>query len=171
MSTRLAIDARGSAGAEMALVLPLLLVLLLGSIELGNYFRSEHILLKGVRDGAVYAARQDVTINYDCSTGTPTVPSGIVNDTKTLVRTGALSGESDLLPLWDDASTSFSITVNCVTAAGGTTLAGLYLVNGGNVPVLTVNADLPYNSVFGTLGLRAPNLRLKAAQQSAAYGV
>lgn len=171
MTARLHLDRRGSAGAEMALVLPLLLLLLFGSIELGNYFRSEHILLKGVRSGAVYAARQDITINYDCSTGPPTVPATVVNETKTLVRTGSLAGSDDLLPRWNDASTTFTMSVECKTTAGGTTLAGLYIVNGGYVPVLTLTADLPYNSVFGTLGLGSPGLRLKASQQAAVYGV
>jgi len=171
MSQSLALDRRGSAAAEMALVLPLLLVILYGAIELGNYFRSEHILLKGVRDGAVYAARQEIPVNYDCSTGTPIVPAGIVNETKTLVRTGALSGGSDLLPMWSDGSTTFTITVDCRTAAGGTDLAGLYSVNGNRVPVLTVNAELPYSSLFGTLGLGSPDLRLRAQEQAAAYGI
>lgn len=161
---------RGAAAAEMALVTPLLLALLFGSIELGNYFRSEHVLLKGVRDGAVYAARQPIPVAYDCSTGSPTVPADVVNRTKTLVRTGGLGGDSDLLPLWDDASTTFSVTFECVTAAGGTDMAGLYLVNGGKVPVLTVSASLPYSSVLGTLGLPTGGMRIRAEQQSAAYG-
>lgn len=162
---------RGAAAAEMAMVLPMLLALMFGSIELGNYFLSEHILLKGVRDGAVYAARQDVLVNYNCAAGTPTVPAGVTNNTKSLVRTGALSGGEDLLPLWDDGSTDFSIEVSCQTAAGGTNLAGIYNVNGNNVPVLTVSADLPYQSVLGTLGLSALNLRLRADQQAAATGI
>jgi hypothetical protein len=171
MIARLLHDRRASAAAEMALVLPLLLILLFGSVELGNYFRSEHILLKGVRNGAVYAARQDIAINYDCSGGPPTVPAGVIDDTKALVRTGVLSGGTDLLPLWSDGSTTFTMSVTCVTAAGGTTLAGLYIVNGGQVPVLTLNADLPYSTVLGTLGLASPNLRLKARQQAAVSGV
>jgi Flp pilus assembly protein TadG len=171
MIRRLLKDRGASAAAEMALVLPMLLILLFGSVELGNYFRSEHILLKGVRNGAVYAARQDIAINYDCSGGPPTVPTALVNDTRTLVRTGALSGGTDLLPMWTDGSTTFTMSVTCVTAAGGTTLAGLYIVNGGQVPVLTVDADLPYSSVLGSLGLASPDLRLKAAQQAAVSGV
>ena len=162
---------RGSAGAEMALVLPILLALLFGSVELGNYFRSEHILLKGVRSGAVYAARQDITVNYDCSAGTPVVPADITNNTRTLVRTGTLGGGDDLLPLWSDGSTEFTVEVDCETAAGGTDLAGMYIVNGNNVPVITVTADLPYRSVLGTLGLSSPSLRLQAAQQAAATGI
>jgi len=171
MRARLHASNRGSAGAEMALVLPLLLAILFGSIELGNYFRSEHILLKGVRSGAVYAARQDILVNYDCTAGPPTVPADVLGATRTLVRTGALSGADDLLPRWSDGSTDFSVTVSCVTAAGGTALAGMYIVNGGNVPVITVTANLPYSSVLGTLGLAQPNLRLQAAQQAAATGI
>lgn len=163
--------AKGSAAAEMALVLPLLVVLLFGSIELGNYFRSEHILLKGVRDGAVFAARQDLIVNYNCAAGTPTPPVGVTNTTKNLVRTGELAGGSDLLPLWDDGSASFNLAVSCQTAAGGTALSGIYRINGNNVPVITVSADLPYQSVLGLIGLSALDLRLKAAQQSVATGI
>ena len=53
----LARDSRGAAAAEMALVLPLLLVILFGSLELGNYFMNEHTLIKAVRDGARFAGR------------------------------------------------------------------------------------------------------------------
>lgn len=171
MNARSFSNSRGAAAAEMALVLPLLLTLMFGSVELGNYFRSEHVLLKGVRDGAVYAARQDVQVNFDCTSGTPVVPAGVTNKTKSLVRSGELSGGTDRLPLWDDASTSFTVAVNCTTTAGGTTLKGIYLVNGGNVPVITVSADLPYRSVLGTLGLAGFDLRLKAAQQAVATGI
>jgi Flp pilus assembly protein TadG len=171
MNALLRSNRRGSAGAEMAMVLPLLLTILFGSVELGNYFRSEHILLKGVRNGAVYAARQDVITNYNCAAGPVTVPGGVVSQTKQLVRTGGLGGDTDLLPKWADGSTSFAVTADCVTSAGGTNLSGIYLVNGSNVPVITVTADLPYGSVLGTLGLPSPDIRLKASQQSAATGI
>ena len=53
---RLSSDRRGAAAAEMALVTPLLLVILFGAVELGNYFYNEHIVVKAVRDGARFAA-------------------------------------------------------------------------------------------------------------------
>ena len=37
--------------------------------------------------------------------------------------------------------------------------------------ILTVNAELPYSSLFGTLGLGSPDLRLRAQEQAAAYGI
>ncbi len=97
-----------AAAAEMALVLPLLLALMFGVAELGRYFWSEHILLKGVRDGAIYAARQRVD-NFNCTTNV--VDSGVVARTRTLVQTGKTSGTANLLPNW--ASGTFAIDLAC----------------------------------------------------------
>ena len=169
MIGRLTPSDRGTAAAEMALVLPILLALIFGAVELGNYFRSEHVLIKGVRDGAVYAARQEIT-NYDCSVASPTVPATVVNNSKALVRTGQLAGGTDRLPQWTDGSTVFTITASCVTDAGGTTLLGIYQVNGGKVPVIEVTADLPYRSVAGLLGIPTTGLRLRAVQQAVVTG-
>lgn len=154
-------DVRGAAAAEMALVLPLLLALLFGAVELGRYFWSEHVLLKGVRDGAVFAARQRID-NFDCAAAS--VDAEIISQTRTLVQTGKLSGGNDLLPNWSSAS--FAIELNCVTSSGGTALGGIYSANGGNVPVLTVSASVPFTSLFG---LRS-GLHLNASQQAAVYG-
>ena len=68
--TRLARCKSGAAAAEMALALPLLLILICGCAELGNYFLDEHRLIKAVRDGARYAARQDIG-NFTACSGTP----------------------------------------------------------------------------------------------------
>ena len=46
-----------AAAAEMALVVPLLVILMFGSFELGRYFLDEHVVVKAVRDGARYASR------------------------------------------------------------------------------------------------------------------
>lgn len=169
MIRRLHKDSSGSAAVEMALVTPMLLILMMGAFELGNYFVSEHILIKGLRDGAVYAARQDIMTNYDCSAGTPTVPSGIVTDTENIVRSGELSGGTDRLPNWSSAT--FSITVNCATTAGSSTMSGMYTMNGGKAPVLTVSAQVPYRTVLGSIGVDVGNFTLGGSEQAAAIGI
>src|SRR3546814_16622191 len=73
----------------MALVWPMLILLMFGSFELGNYFLDEHVVLKAVRDGARYAARQNFT-TMPCS-GTPTADAAIKN----LVRYGNIAGSGD----------------------------------------------------------------------------
>lgn len=161
-------DRSGAAAAEMALVVPLLLLLTMGAVELGNYFMSEHVLEKAVRDGAVYAARQPID-DYDCAGGT--VGGSVAADTKTLVRTGQLSGGGDRLPLWDDSDTSFTVTAACVTAASGTTLGGIYTANGGQVPVVTVTASLPYRAVLSGFGFSAVGMSLNASQQAVVMGI
>lgn len=154
----------GTAAAEMAMVAPLLIAILLGTAELGRYFWSEHVLLKGVRDGAVYASRQSIG-NFNCTTNT--VNATVVNNTRTLVRTGELSGGSPSLPNWSAQGVVFAVDLACVTAANGTTLGGIYTANAGQqVPVITVRASVPFTSMFG---LRM-GLSLNARQQAAVYG-
>ena len=58
-------DRSGAAAAEMAMVAPLLMILMLGAMELGHYFYSQHVVVKAVRDGARYASRHDFS-NYTC---------------------------------------------------------------------------------------------------------
>lgn len=153
-------DCRAAAAAEMALVAPLMLAIMFGFAELGNYFWSEHVLIKSVRDGAIYASRQRID-NFNCATGV--VNSTVVNNTKELVRTGALSGASPLLSNWSNAGATFTMNVACVTSANGTTLGGIYTGNAGNVPVLTITASVPHTSMFGIKAGLVVNARQQAA--------
>src|SRR5687768_3608606 len=72
----------GAAAAEMALVAPLLVTIMFGSLEIGKYFWDEHLVVKAVRDGARYAARQNFA-TMPCN-GTATNETQIQN----LVRYG-----------------------------------------------------------------------------------
>lgn len=156
----------GSAAAEMALVLPLLLILFFGSFEIGNYFRSEHVLVKAVRDGARYAARQDFS-NYAACTGAPT--GSVVQDTRNLIQTGLLSGGANRLVNWN--ATTISVTMTCRTVAGGQTMAGIYQGRSGGAPIVVVSASVPYTPVLGSFGFSGIGLSLNATQQSAVMGI
>src|SRR3954451_15591521 len=111
-------DSRAAAAAEMALVTPLLLILTFGAAELGNYFMNEHSLVKAVRDGARFAARQNFT-NYTSCSG---VPGGtVVTDTQNVVMNGYLSGGSVLTP--NISASDIDLTTQCFTGAvGGQTM-------------------------------------------------
>jgi Flp pilus assembly protein TadG len=169
-------DTRGAAAAEMVLVLPLLLVIMFGSVELGNYALDEHTLLKGVRDGARYAARQPFTQYAGCGASASNVPTGISDNTKLIVRKGTLdSTDPDLLANWSDASTQFSVQMTCSTSAGGTTLGGIYL---GNVtgtpnvaPTVRVSARIKYRPLLGLFGFTGSGFYVDATQQAAVTGV
>lgn len=159
-------DRSGAAAVEMVLVTPLLLIIMFGATELGRFFWSEHKLVKAVRDASIYASRQPI----DSFTCPSTVNATLAGQVRTLVRTGALSGGTDQLPNWSNANASIAITMNCVTSAGGTTLGGIYTANAGQVPVLTINATLPYNSLMHGFGLESA-LTMRASQQTAVMGI
>ena len=178
---RLLRDRGAAAAAEMAMVMPLLVVLAMGTFELGNYFKDEHILIKGVRDGARYAARQGFDTYKNCTGIAVDVPKKnvagtVFEQTRLIVRKGTLSSaDPDLLPTWSDTSTTFSVQTSCSTSAGGTPLGGIYVGNAtgtaGMAPMVTVTASLPYRSVLGSYGFTGKGFSLVATEQAAVTGV
>jgi len=176
--TNLFANRSGSAAVEMALVLPMLLVLMFGSFDVGNYFLSEHVVQKAVRDAARYAARLPMTNYPSC-----TVPAGGTAETQTrrVARTGDPDGDYDnngtadqRLIGWTNDNMA-TVTINC-GVAGSFNNGGVYkdfpTVGGvaGAAPVITVQATVPYKTFFGILGLRASTVNLYAQSQAAVIG-
>ncbi len=166
----------GSAAAEMALVLPFLLVILFGSVELGNYFMNEHTLIKAVRDGARFAARQ----NFDNYTGCSGEPSGtVVSDTKNIVMNGYLSGGSAITP--NISASDVTLSVSCHSTADGQDMLGIYRsrfggtcdgsVANGCAQVVTVTASVPYRFILGSFGFSGIGKTLNASSQAAVSGI
>jgi len=166
-------DEQANAAVEMVLVLPILLSIMMGAFELGNYFRSEHILLEGLRNGARYAARQSLSSYNGCS-GTPA--GTIEADTKNVVRSGSVAGGTDRLPNWTDAATTFTVTVSCSTTAGSQTMSGIYRDFNNSTgtflgaPVVTVQAHLPYRSVLAKYGFTGIGMSINGSAQAAVMG-
>jgi len=164
MTTRLRFflaDSRGSAAAEMALLVPLLVVLLLGTFEGGYFMWSEHKVVKGVRDGARYAARNDLN-NFTCPS---TIDSTLVTDVQNLTRTGTVDGSGTAaVPGW--VNSDITVTLSC----DDTTDTGIYAAL-GTAPRVKVSATVPYPSLFGTLGFDTSSLQLNASAQAAVIGL
>jgi TadE-like protein len=172
----------GAAGAEMALMVPLLATIMFGSMELSNYFWTEHKVVKGVRDGARFAARLSFT-NFECpiddgdpdtppDTGTGSLDSALETQIQEVTRTGMLTGGTANVTDWENADVS--IVVSCPDAAlddsddaGVTT--GIYK-NLGNAPMVTVSTTVDYTSLFETLGFDATELSVGASSQAAVMG-
>lgn len=153
---------RGAAAAEMALVTPLLVILLFGSFELGNYFLSEHIAIKAVRDGARYAGRQSFA-NMPCGN-----PSTVETQIQNVVRTGTTDGTgTPRLPNWTNNAT---VTVSTACDTSGT-YSGLYTGLAGGVPRVTVSVTVPYQSLFGGLGFPVTGLNVVAQSQAVVAGI
>ena len=153
----------------MALVTPLLLIIMMGSMELGNYFLDEHALVKAVRDGARFAGRQSFT-NYGCPAGgTMSTGTSPGSDIKNVVNTGQASGGTNRLPLVVNPVISWT----CVTTTGGQMMSGIYRPGTGTgyAPVVTVSATVAYTPVMKSFGFRGVGMTLNATQQAAVMGI
>jgi Flp pilus assembly protein TadG len=135
-------DMSGAAAAEMALVIPFLVTLMFGSVELGRYFMDSHIVAKGVRDGARFAGRQPFN-EMPCG-GSATDEA----DIKDLVRTGTTTdGAPSRLSYWTDPTT-ITVTITCDSTAAYTS-SGIYVNATGGARRVTVSATVPYVTLFG----------------------
>ena len=170
--SKLAHDCRGNAAAEMALVMPLLLILLFGSAELGNFFMNEHTLVKAVRDGARFAARQNFS-NYTACSGEP--GGTVVADTKNVVKRGYLTGGGSILTP-NISDNNIDVRTECLASAGGQTMSGIYngrIVGGvaSGAQIVRVSASVPYRSLFGAMGFTNVGYNLNAASEAAVSGL
>lgn len=156
---------RAAAAAEMAMVTPFLIILMFGSFELGNYFLSEHVVAKAVRDGARYASRRALT-DFSCPS---TVATDVIDKTRNLTRTGQVTtGGTARLTNWT-AATTVSVTLSCTAISGGN-YSGIY--HGmANLPKVKVSATVPYNSLFNDLGFTSSSLSLVSESEAAVQGI
>lgn len=163
-------DCRGAAAAEMAMVTPLLLVLLFGALETGKFFLDEHVVVKAVRDGARFAARQSFS-GMPCG-GTATNLAAIRNQ----VRFGkTVPGDTDTPRLYywtsnDTISVTIACRSNAIGADGTRPYAGLYHER-ETVPYVTVNATVPYVPLARYLGLDFDGLSVTASNQAPVVGI
>jgi len=159
-------DRSGSAAVVMALVTPLLLLLMFSTFELGYFFLSEHVVDKAVRDAARYAARLPYADYPSCA-----VPAGGVAEQQTqrIARFGDPSGTGTArLAGWtSDADTT--VTISCDNSSSYGT-GGIYSDFPNGAPVITVSATVPYNTMFGRMGLGPATLNLNARSQAAVIG-
>lgn len=158
---RLAADRSGASAAEMALATPLLLVLMFGSFEMGNYFLAEHVVQKAARDAARYAARLPMS-NYT----TCTVQDPALTQIQKVARTGRPDGTVQRLQGWT-ADSMTNVAMACDTSG---TYQGVYEDFPMGAPVVTVTATVPYASLWGSMGFGAANLNVYGRSQAAVFG-
>lgn len=152
----------GSAAAELTLCLPFLMALIFGSLEAGNYILTQHKVVKGVRDGARYAARLPFD-QYDCEAGTvdALAQAAIIN----VARTGQ-AGTGGNLRVDGWGADEVSVTLSCDAA----TNTGIYKDH-GTAPRVLVSTLVPYPSVLGLLGFDTTGAVVRAQAQAAVMGV
>ena len=155
-------DTRGAAAAEMALVLPLLLVLMFGGFEAGHYFYTEQKVIKAVREGARYAGRRPFS-DYPCG---GSINDAAVTAIKTITRFGTLTGTTPRIPNWADSDITVSYTCNASYAT-----QGIFKGNAGGAPVVTVTATATYPTLFSSLGVFANGIQVRSSAQAVVSGI
>ncbi len=163
------LDRRGVAAAEMALVAPLLVTIMFGSLELGKFFWDEHVVTKAVRDGARFASRQNFA-TMPCG-GTATNETQIKN----LVRFGKTTvtgADKPRLHYWTSNST-ITVSIDCYENAGvdgARIYDGIYSAR-PQVPIVRVTAAVPYTPIVGSFGFNAGGLSLNGYSESTVFGL
>jgi Flp pilus assembly protein TadG len=176
-------DRRAAAAAELAMVTPVLLALMFGSVELGNFFAAQHALEKQVRDGARFASRLEINSDYAC--GTPATvfqdadaSTKIINVTKNGVVAG--SGSPRWTDYWDRVCTgspqTLTVTIRCVAKTAIDTdndgFSGIYTsLDGTTIPVVKVAGAVRYRSVLSALGFNTTDICLQAQSEAAVQGL
>jgi hypothetical protein len=174
---------RGAAAAEMALVTPLLLIVMFGAAEVGNFFMSEHAVVKTVRDGARFAARLKLKEeDFACTNGST---AGIWEspNAETEIRNVVIYGTVDdsgtgRFPAssWaaenqcDDEDATITVDIRCVDPAEAE-LNGIYATLPGEIPVVKVNAAMAYRPLLSALGVNLAGSCLRAESEAPVTGL
>lgn len=158
---RFASEKRGTAGAEMALMLPLMMIILFTAFEAGHYFYTEQKIIEAVRQGARYAGR----LPFDSYTCPSTIDAAATGRIKTVTRTGKVDGTVPLIKGWTDGD----ITVSVACDSGTTT--GVFKGNAGGAPVVTVEATADYTSLFAEVVTGIDPILVRASAQSPVNGI
>lgn len=156
----------GNAGTEFALILPLLALLLFGSIELGRALHDYHVVNETVRDAARYLSRAPgvncpaAGVNAGSFVNVPGAPytaAEYLERTRALAMTGnadPASGAQDLLGYWSYPAqkASVDISIDCIDNSGSG-FQGLYsgASFNGYVPHVVLSATVPFTFLFGEL--------------------
>lgn len=158
---------QGAAAAEMALITPFAVFLMLTAVETGHYIYADHQLVKAVRDGARYGARLPFD-EINCRNGTGSVSATAQDDIRAIALTGKLAGGSEERSGWDLSEVAFAVSVTCPTAAEATT--GIYETL-EPAPVVNVAARIGYNSLFNGLGVINDTASLSGNQNAVVMGI
>lgn len=160
---------RGAAAAEMALILPVAVLLLFTSIEGAHYFYQQHQVVKAVRDGARFAARHSFD-DINCRSGSFFIDETLEGNVKNVTRTGEIASGGPLrIASWSDAEVT--VDGECPPPLPGETeQTGIFRPT-EPAPVVIVSATIDYDSLFNGIGVLTDSAKLRASQESVVMGI
>ena len=143
----------GIASVEFVLILPLLALMLFGTIDIGRLLFDYHAVSKSVRDAARYVARSESDALFSdlatCTVDPTTAAGSPAQNARNMTLTGTvdLSG-GYILNYWTD-TTTVTVSGVCFDNSAGT-YQGFYAGN-TNIPIVSVAAAVSFPLLNGWL--------------------
>ena len=156
-------DTRGAAATEMALIVPLLLVLMFAGFEAGHYFYTEQKIIKAVREGARFGGRLPFSY-YPCGSGT--IDPAAVTKIREITRYGVIGGTKARVPGMADAD--IAVSFRCDDSYEE---QGIFRGTNGGAPIVLVHATTSYNSLFEALGVIDSSVNVQASAEAVVNGI
>jgi Flp pilus assembly protein TadG len=162
--SRIGTDESGHAVIELAVVLPVFLMIALGVFEFGRLIYSYHLIQNGVRDGARYVAG----LPYDPA-NTSQLASQLAATQNIAVR-GTATGGTNRVSWWAPSNVGIAYGTVANTPNGACGVPRCYR-GGDTLVVVTVSTNVPYSPLgyLGFLGLDTINLSF--SHQERLFGV
>lgn len=123
---------KGIAAVELALVMPIFMLMFLSATEIGNMIYYSTTIEKGMRSAITYAARTADTL------AGATISDEDLVIIENIARTGSLTGGTSLVAGYDEPESKVTITTHEFTQA----MVGQ--VDDISVTVVTVSVEVPY---------------------------
>ena len=155
LPARLCRDHGGAAAVELVMVLPVLALLLFGTIDVGRVLADYQLAGQGIRDATRYLSRADPEdLGIDCVLGTIDENSPAARAAMNLAMTGTLDGSGGyVLGYWTNAASlaaaGISVSVLCEDNSGAA-IRGLY-AGAAAVPSVRMSAAIPFPLLNGWL--------------------
>lgn len=160
---------RGTAAVEFAIILPFMLLLIFGIIEVGRMLTDYQTITKSVRDASRFLGRVEMTCPGTAPSSGPVQNYLVDTNNEMVAKNLVLAGTVDTptasnflinLKGWPDyatAAASVAATVNCVANAGQ--YKGVF-DNQALIPVVTVTATVPFNFLWGSLFINTATISM-----------
>ncbi len=162
----------GVAAVECVLILPLITLMLFGTIDIGRLLFDYHAVSKSVRDATRYVARSEAgalfsdlttcTVNPTTAAGSPT------QNARNMTLTGPVGLSGDyILKYWTD-TTTVTVSGVCFDNSAGT-YQGFYS-NNDDIPIVTVAASVSFPLLNGWLLGRNNDLTFTVSHEEVFIG-
>ncbi len=161
----------GICSVELAMCLPLLALMLFGTIDIGRLLFDYHLVSKSVRDATRLVSRTSgAAIGLTC-TGVNVTLQPII-DAKTLALKGTTTAsDPNLLGYWTDPN-SIQITARCIANddGGGNEIFGGFYAGVAQIYSVTMSADVSFPFMNGWLLDKGNTLNFTISHEEAHFG-